>query len=360
MSTILGNILGNEELGASGRTKPHSARKVGVNYYHSASCTSQTPSYLSALVRPHRLIELMLLGAALTAVVTGCGSAGSQPRSAGRLLEQSLSSRNFARSGVLVAKLTTVPSGSSIISGPLHLTLTGPFVRDARGGLERAEFAVSYHGLSMRADFGLTKIESETYFTLAGRSYRLPSGTTTVDATEQSSATNTTLPGSELPVLMNVDWNAWLKDPMIVGRATVAGVETERVVGTIDPTALLKSVRQLQLAAAKATVASGDAATRSVASEAQIERTGRAFGTPRCELWISTADHQIQQVQVTFTAKLDGSLASVKSAKTTIFVQFQDLNKSQTITAPRTVYPYAQLERKLSPLLDDLSGAKSF
>src|ERR1700759_668757 len=80
----------------------------------------------------------------LAAAVAACGSSSPASSSAGaqQLLKQTFSGSHTVKSGVLTFSLTLTPSGSSTVSGPITLSLNGPFQSQGAGKLPESDFTI--------------------------------------------------------------------------------------------------------------------------------------------------------------------------------------------------------------------------
>ena len=122
-------------------------------------------------------------GAALAVAACGSGaSAGSGAGGSGTtassnpqtLLEQTFSAANAVKSGRLGVKIVIVPTGSSLITTPVTLDLSGPFVQGSRGQAPQSDLTVSFNGLGKHASFGVLTTQKAAYISLQGTSYKLP------------------------------------------------------------------------------------------------------------------------------------------------------------------------------------------
>src|SRR5580704_13655302 len=113
---------------------------------------------------------------ALAAAVAACGSSSpaSTSASAQQLLKQTFSGSHTVKSGVLTFSLTLTPSGSSSLSGPISLSLSGPFQSRGAGKPPESDFTVGLDALGRRGQLGLVSTGSSGYVTLDGTGYQLP------------------------------------------------------------------------------------------------------------------------------------------------------------------------------------------
>ena len=123
-------------------------------------------------------LGLLLGSVAVSLVAAACGSStGAGASSSGNaqsLLQQTFSSGHSVKSGVLGFTLTVNPSGSSTLTTPVSLSLTGPFQSRGTGKLPASDFSVAISGLGRRGSIGVISTGTNGYVTLNGSNYQLP------------------------------------------------------------------------------------------------------------------------------------------------------------------------------------------
>lgn len=298
---------------------------------------------------------------AATLSVAACSSSGTSSENAALMLAKTFGSSTVARSGVIDLQIKVVPSGSSIIESPLTLTISGPFDRGSDGSPGTADLTASFNGLALSQTAELVELTNSGYLTLDGSSYKLPSAELArLRSGTGQSGSSAGMSGGSLASLLRAHWDKWLIEPKVVGTEELDGVKTERVSGSLDPQAVLELVRGQQLRSAALDAGAKTGRPTGVAkplSEARIAKTAKELGSPSFEVWTGVNDHLLCKLVVSFKATLDGSLAAVKTAAVTITLQYEQINQRQTITAPTQLKPYAQLQRKLEPVFEDLFGS---
>ena len=92
----------------------------------------------------------LLLSVALTALcVAACGGSSGSGSSAGSsgtaqsLLKQTFAAGHTVASGVLGLAVTIGPTGSGSVTGPISLSLSGPFQSHGSGTLPSSDFTVA-------------------------------------------------------------------------------------------------------------------------------------------------------------------------------------------------------------------------
>jgi hypothetical protein len=197
----------------------------------------------------HRLTlraALVLACAALsTGLLAACGDADDESggAAAASTLAQTFDATSSLRNAQLSASFQLDPEGLLALGGPLAFRGSGPFAAGAKGELPRFDLAIA--GSIARKALRARAISTgkQGFLTIDGRSYKLDRDI--VDALRSSLAASPgTAHGSGLATL-GLDPRGWVKDARSNGRATIGGVETNRVSGAIDVGALLADVARL-------------------------------------------------------------------------------------------------------------------
>src|SRR5947209_20369599 len=121
--------------------------------------TSGTP-------RLRRGLLLSAVGAALALAACGSSSSGSSGSgSAQSLLNQTFATGHPVKSGVLTISLSATPSGSSTLSGPIGLSISGPFQSRGTGKLPASNFTLAISALGRRGELGVISTGTSGYVT---------------------------------------------------------------------------------------------------------------------------------------------------------------------------------------------------
>ena len=168
---------------------------------------------------------LALLTAAATALtLSACGGSSSSGEAAS-LLHQTFSGTHKITSGNLNFNLTVNPSGSKTLTGPISLSLSGPFQTLGTGKLPESAFNVAITALGNSASVTITSTGNKGYVTFEGQSYQLPQAT--FQKLESSFAQLGSSPagnGSGVLGKLGIQPLHWLQNPQVVGTETVGGV----------------------------------------------------------------------------------------------------------------------------------------
>lgn len=310
-------------------------------------------------LRPWLLMGVIACALALAA----CGSSstnsggGDPSGNAQSLLAQTFSSGHTVKSGVLGFSLNIDPSGSSTLTTPVALSLSGPFQSRGTGKLPASDFTVGINALGRKGSLGVISTGTGGYVSLQGTAYRLPqsdfqkleSSFSSVGSTGQSAG----LAG------LGINPQHWLTHPAIVGTQTVGGARTTHIRAGVDVAALLSDLNTFLAKTAKST--SSSAKVPSGIPAATRQKIAAAVQNAGVDVWTGSSDKTLRKLVLSLTVPVSGQtsteLGGIKSAGIGLTLQYSDLNQPQTIAAPSHVAPYSQLQSKLRTLLAAVQGS---
>ena len=306
----------------------------------------------------------LTLVALASLVLAACGSSNDgSSGSPSTLLSQTFTGTHKVTSGVLNLTLTIDPSGSSTLNGPITLSFGGPFQTRGAGKLPESNFTVSASALGRKAALGILSTGTSGYVTLQGTSYQMPQATfqkLESSFAQLASGAGTTQGSSTLSKL-GIRPLQWLTNPTTVGTENVGGAQTTHIHAGINVPALLGDLNTFIEKASSASNVAGASQLKSGLPAATRQKIAAAIRNPSFDVWTGTSDKTIRRLNIALTVPITGSLSTqlggVKSADIGLTMQYSDLNKPQTITAPTTVRPYSEFQTKVSAFIQGLQGA---
>jgi len=297
-------------------------------------------------------------------VLAACGSASdSSSGSPSTLLNQTFTGTHKVTSGVLNLTLTIDPSGSSTLNGPITLSFGGPFQTRGAGKLPESNFTVSVSALGRQAALGILSTGTSGYVTLQGSSYQMPQATfqKLESSFAQLASGAGTSQGSGTLAKLGIRPLQWLTHPTTVGTEKVGGAQTTHIHAGINVPVLLGDLNTFLEKASSASNVSGASQLKSGLSPATRQKIAAAIRNPSFDVWTGTSDKTIRRLTIALTLPITGSLSTqlggVKSADIGLTMQYSDLNKPQSISAPTTVRPYSEFQSKVSSFVQGLQGA---
>jgi hypothetical protein len=263
------------------------------------------------------------------------------------------------RSGVLDLRLVITPKGSTQLTTPVSLSLSGPFQSGRSGHTAQSALTIAFSGLGRHGSLGVTTTAGGAYVTLEGTSYKLPSA----DFKKLQSSLGASSRPSGTPGLssLGIDPSRWVSGPRIVGTATVHGVVTEHLHADVDVRAFVLSLSKV-LAKESSTLgsATGSASVPTHISSAEAAKIAAAIHRPTVDVYADKNDSTLRRLVISATLPVHGALSSelggLSSASLRLSIDYSHLNEPQTITAPAHARSLSALQSKLESLGQGLSG----
>ncbi|MGA2926068.1 MAG: hypothetical protein ABSG43_08750 [Solirubrobacteraceae bacterium] len=313
-------------------------------------------------IRGFGLSALLVVALACLTSACGAGSGGAAGRGdATKLLQQTFSGSHTVTSGNLKFALTITPSGSGTLTGPVVVSLGGPFQGLGAGKLPKSDFTVAVSAQGLGGSLGILSTGTNGYVTFDGSSYQLPAASFRQLESSFSglTASSSSGPGSGTLATLGIDPLHWLVDPTVVGTETVGGVATTHVHAGVNLSVFLADLSTfLQKASSlHVTGAAGVPSGLSAATRAKLASTIRNASV---DVWTGNSDKIVRRLEIDLSLPVTGStstmLGGMSSAGLAIDLEYAGLNQPQTITAPTSVQPYSAFQAKLRPLLQSIGG----
>ena len=313
------------------------------------------PSRLARLAAPAATVATALAIAACGSSSSG-GSAARASSDPSTLLKQTFSSNHTVRSGVLDIRFVVTPTGSSVVSSPVSVTFRGPFQSGASGQVPESNFTITASGLGKTATFGVVSTSRAAYVTLQGVTYQLPRRDfKQLQSSLKGSSSTGSAPGLSS---LGIDPAGLLTRPTIVGTETIDGATTSHLRAGVDVSALVADVNKLLAKGSKTTSKAG-LPTQISASAAR--KIAAALRSPSVDVWTGKSDSTLRRLTLGATLPVTGTtstqLGGMTSAAFRLSVDYTDLNRPQTITAPAHAHSYAQLQAKLQAIGSQLQNS---
>jgi hypothetical protein len=331
------------------------------------SCTLSCADVPEVVVLRKGLITAVALVTA--GLVAGCGGGSSKPdpapaagsSSARQLLSQTFDGDHTIKSGVITLDVKVVPSGSTTVTQPLELRLSGPFTSSGAGKLPESDFTIMASAQGQQGSLQVISAGGKGYITVSGQSYEMPaSSLKSLESGVGSLATGgSSSSGSGPFAKLGIEPLDWLTDPQVVGGATVGGVATTQVHASVDTAAMLHDVSKLLGRTSSLGVSGAGSLPQSISAATQ-KRIASALGAPSFDVWTGKRDKIVRKLTVSATIPVTGQvqtlLGGLTSAAVTLDFEYSDLNQPQTITAPTSVKPYSVFQSKVDSILQEIES----
>jgi hypothetical protein len=307
----------------------------------------------NTFVRSSIRSALLVLACAIVLVaLVGCG--GGSKQDADKVLDQTFSGNRNIKSAKLNVRVVVDANGISGLNGPLNLTLTGPFESQGQQ-LPKFDLDVKLAIGGRTFSAGAVSTGDKGFIKFQGSSYALPDsvfagfkqGFERARAQRTGGSRNTSLAS------LGIDPRKWLKDPKSQGDEQVAGQSTTHVSSTIDVPKLLDDAGRVLAKAGQLGVAQSRQLPTSLTAQ-QKKAVANAIENPTFDVFSGKDDKILRKVTLAFDFKVPKNQQQrangLKSGKLMFDVELAGVNQPQTVQAPATPKPFAELRTALSSL----------
>ena len=292
----------------------------------------------------------------LCLVAGGCGGGGGGGN-AQALLQQTFSGHHPLTSGQVSLNATLSPSGSSLLSTPIVLSLGGPFQSHGRGTLPESNFDIQLTALGQHGALQVISTGNAGYVELQGTGYQLPAKTFQQLESSFAGLAAAGGTGSTASALSRLGINplSWLENPSVVGDETVSGVSTKHITASINTRALLGDIENF------ATHSSLPGASRAGLAQATLDKIAASIHSPTLDVWTGDSDHILRKLEVKLTVPVSGQVSTQLGGLTSLGIDFtlaySQINQPQAIHAPATLAPFPQFEAKVRSIIAQVRSA---
>jgi hypothetical protein len=292
-------------------------------------------------------LAVSLLAAA--ALVAGCGSSGSSTDARAlidKAFKQSISSADVTLN--IQAKVNGVAS----LSQPISFKVAGPYQSNGKGKLPSFNWQISIAGGGQAFSGGLLSTGDNAFVNFQGTNYEI--GTASIAKINQQ---RTQTGGAKSLKDFGIDPQAWVKDPQNKGDGNVNGVDTTHVQATVDVGRMFTDFNKT---IAKAGGAMGTTATPRQLTPSQLSTIEQVVKSPKFDIYVGKSDSKIRRLAVSVDFQIPASQqAKFKGAQggtLTFSIDFANVGKPQTITAPANARPISELQQQLGGITGGLGG----
>lgn len=290
---------------------------------------------------PTRSLPVLALVAILALAGAGCGGegGGGGDGDAAALLE-----RSFAKqvdSGDLTLEIDADLEGSEMFSGPISVSLSGPFASAGGGEVPQLDWNVAFEGQGQNLAAGVVLTEDNAFIDFQGESYEV--GT----ALYEQFAQNFNQQESDGPQslgALGIDAAEWLEDPTVEDGEDIGGDSTQLVTGTVDVARVAEDFAELLQSPAFRQQLESQGQTVPEPSEEDIDRLEDAVDDVSFEANIDEEDF-VRRValEVEFTAPEASEAGGVEGGTVGVDYTLESVGGSPEIEAPADAAPIAEL-----------------
>jgi hypothetical protein len=307
------------------------------------------------MTRPAALLSLVLVLA--LGLVAGCGGDDDEVSSStdvNELLTQTFTGKKNIDSGNLDLSLKIeAQGGQTQVSGPVSISLKGPFQSQDDGQLPEFSLEAAFEGGGQSLSAGATATDDKGYLSFQGTDYVVDDQIFRQFKAGFEQAQQQGSDQQQSFASLGMDPRKWLTDPKNEGDAKVGDEDTIKITGGVDVAALLDDVNNaLEKASSLGLGQTGQVPER--ITEAQKRQVIEAVKDPRVEIYTGKEDQILRRMVV----NLGVDDAETDTSGTVAFdVSITDLNEDQDIAAPADAKPFDELLGQLGALgLGDLGG----
>jgi hypothetical protein len=302
-----------------------------------------------------RLFSLLLVALATVAVVAlsacGGGSSGSGG-DAKKLLSQAFSTP--IKSATVGLDIEAKIDGSASLSQPISVKMAGPYQSQGKAQIPKLNWDLNVSGGGQTFSGKLISTGDNAFVGFQGKTYEV--GQDKVKAYEAQLAQQGSTQPKSLKQL-GIDPGTWLNNPKTAGDEDVAGTATTKITGGVNVEKLLNDLNSV---IDKAGTATGQTTAQKL-TPAQIQQAKQAIKNPTFEAFVAKGDKTLRKLDTTLNFTVPAaqrSSANGASGGTIKFsIQFSDVGKPVTVTAPQGALPITELQQQIQALTGGATGS---
>jgi len=296
-----------------------------------------------------RLRALALLCVALSAaLLSACGGGDSEDVKA--TLDKAFSTP--IKSARIDLEVTLKLDGIKQLNGPVKLSVQGPYATGGSQTIPKADWDIAASAAGQNFSAGFISTGDNAWVGFQGQNYEV--GKDAVAQINQQIKQAAGQKDKKGLSQFGIDPRDWLKDAKDEGDEKIGGVETDHVSATLD---VGKFVDDLNELVKKAGSSTGTSAQITPSQKKQIEDVVK---NPRFDVYVGKDDNVIRRLSAdlsfTVPSQQQSQLGGLKSGQLSFSIEFADVGKPQTITAPQNAKPLSELTSQLGGLGSVLGG----
>jgi len=277
------------------------------------------------------------------------GQVGAQPRVGRKSISSGRVDLTLALSGRGARGVPAAP-------GSFSLHLAGPFQSAGAGRFPQFALALALETSGRTVSVGAVSTTGRLYLELGGVAFLAPAAA--MQALEQGyaqvSGRSSTRGRQSTFATLGIDPAAWLTHASRSGSANLAGTDTVHLIAGLDTARFLADAERLS--SAGGAIAAGQGA--GLLTQARVEALSASVRSARVDIYTGARDHLLRRLAlsaaVSTTPGARAALGGLVDARLTFVLQFAQLGRPQTISAPSKPQPLSQM----GPALERLGLAR--
>jgi hypothetical protein len=303
------------------------------------------------MLRTFRALSLLAL-TTLAAVLAACGSGTSS--NVTDTLDKAFSTP--IKSAKINLDVTLNLDGIKQLNGPVKLSVQGPYESGGSQTIPKVDWDIAASAAGQNFSAGFISTGDNAWVAFQGQDYEVGKAAITKVNSQIKQAAGNKKGLSQF----GIDARKWLKDSNDEGSEKVAGVDTNHVSAALDVAAFLDDVNQL-VQKAGGSVAAGSTTPQLTAADKK--KIAEVVKNPRFDVYVGKADNVIRRLSADLSFNVPSAqraqLGGLKSGTLSFSIEFSDVGKPQTITAPTSAKPLSELTSQLGGLGSVLGGGSS-
>jgi hypothetical protein len=226
------------------------------------------------------------------------------------------------------------------VSGPVTVSLSGPFERTGDGRLPKFRLTARFSGAGQDIRAGATSTGDKGFLSLNGKNYVVDDQVfAQFKQGFQQAAKQSNGGSAQSFASLGMDPRKWLTNPVNAGEAKVGDADTIKITGGVDMAKLLDDVNAaLEKASSLGLQGAGQVPEK--LTEAQKQEVVDAIKDPKVEIYTGKDDKVMRRMVVSLG--LDDQ-ASDTTGTLSLDFSITDLNEGQDIAEPSDAKPFDQL-----------------
>ena len=317
---------------------------------------------MNRLLRPILLCLLvaLALGVAACGGSDGGGKEASSDTDVDTLLADTFNGKNKkVESGNLNLALDIDAKNTEGVSGPVTLSIKGPFQSEGKQELPKFDIDFAFEGAGQSIKAGLTSTGDKGFVNFQGSDYAVTDQIFTQFKTGYEQAQKKGNTENQSLSSLGLDPRKWLTDAKNEGEEKVGDDDVIKITGGVDVNKLLDDVNKA-LTKARSLGVQGTQTLPSQLTAAQRKEVTDAVKDPKVEIYTGKDDSILRRMVVSLGIVAPKSSSSPNgSADFKLDFSISDLNEDQEISEPANPKPFDQLTTQLGGLggLGALGGA---
>jgi hypothetical protein len=303
--------------------------------------------------RTFRAFSLLAL-ALFAAVLSACG--GGSSSEVKDTLDKAFSTP--IKSARINLDVTLKLNGVKSLNGPIKLSVQGPYESGGANTIPKVDWDIAASAAGQNFTAGFISTGDNAWVGFQGQNYEV--GTAAIAEVnkqiKQAAGTSDKKGLSQF----GIDARNWLTDAKDEGGEKVAGVDTNHVSAALDVSRFVDDVNQLVQKAGGNLPGGASAPQLTPEEQKQIEDVVK---NPRFDVYAGKDDNVIRRLSADLTfevpKKQQAQLGGLTGGTLSFSIEFAEVGKAQTITAPANAKPLSELTSQLGGLGSVLGGGSA-